>query len=363
MKTKLPDLVIGDIVINPPIVQGGMGVRISLSGLASAVSNEGALGTISCALIGGLKSHRSMQDYINADMVELAEQIKKARTMTKGPLAVNIMVALTNYYNLIKTAVEEGIDIIFSGAGLPSSLPEYVKGSRTKAVPIISSGRAADVMCRLWINKYKYVPDAIVLEGPLAGGHLGFSFAELESEESMPKVEKILVDVLEVARKYEKIHNKKIPVIVAGGVFDGNDIAKMLKIGAGGVQMATRFACTNECDADIKFKQAYIDCKKGDVMIIRSPVGMPGRAIRNEFLEKSKRGEIKFKCAWQCLKTCVPPKSPYCIADALLNAASGNINNGFVFIGSNAYRCEKIVSVKELINELVDGTEKALGLR
>jgi NAD(P)H-dependent flavin oxidoreductase YrpB (nitropropane dioxygenase family) len=362
MKTKLPNLVIGDLVINPPIVQGGMGVRISLSRLAAAVANEGAVGTIACALIGGLKSHLSMDDHVNADMKELAEQIKKAKIMTTGVLAVNIMVALTNYVPLVKTAVEEGIDIIFSGAGLPLSLPEYVKNSKTKIVPIISSARAADLMCKVWITKHNYVPDALVLEGPLAGGHLGFSFKELESEQTMPDVFNILVEVLEVARKYEKIHNKKIPVIVGGGIYDGKDIARALKIGASGVQMATRFACTYECDASDRFKQAYIDCKKEDIVIIRSPVGMPGRAINNEFLERSKRGEIKFKCYYQCLKTCTPPKSPYCIADALLNAAYGNLDKGFVFVGANAYRCNKIVSVKELIQELVTETEKELGL-
>lgn len=364
MKTKLPDLVIGNLVINPPIIQGGMGVRISLNKLASAVSNEGAMGTISCALIGGMNSHCSMQDHLNADMKELASQIRKAKTLTKGPLAVNIMVALTNQLNLYRTAVEEGIDLIVSGAGLPLTLPTYVKdsGGKTKVAPIVSSGRAAELICKTWQRRYEYFPDAMVLEGPLAGGHLGFSFQELETEQSMPKVEDILLDVVKVAEEYGKKAGRKIPVIVAGGVYDGKDIAKMLKLGASGVQMATRFAATHECDADIRFKQAYVDCKKEDIMIIRSPVGMPGRAIRNEFLEKSKRKEIKFRCYYQCLKTCNPPTSPYCIADALLNASQGKLDSGFVFVGSNAYRVNKIVSVKELINELVSEAEQALGL-
>lgn len=362
-KTKLPDLVIGDLVINPPIIQGGMGVRISLHRLASAVANEGAVGIISCALIGGMNSHFSMEDHVNADCTELAYQIRTARSLSKGVLAVNIMMAITKHNNLFETAVKEGIDIIFSGAGLALSLPSFVKGSKTKIAPIISSGRAAEIICKSWTKKYGYVPDAIVIEGPLAGGHLGFSFEELETEQSMPKLENILRDVLVVVKKYEDMCGRKIPIIVAGGIYTGSDIATFLQLGASGVQIATRFAATYECDADEKFKQAYVDCKKEDIIIIKSPVGMPGRAIRNEFLEKSKRGEIKFKCYYNCLKTCNPPKSPYCIAEALLNASKGKLDGGFVFVGQNAYRVNRIVSVKELIDELVLEAEKELGLK
>ena len=160
--------------------------------------------------------------------------------------------------------------------------------------------------------------------------------------------------------KYGNEQKRKIPVIAAGGIYDGRDIARFLKLGASGVQIATRFACTYECDAADEFKQAYINAKKEDIIIIRSPVGMPGRAIRNEFLEKSKRGEIKFNCYYQCLKTCVPSKSPYCIAEALINAAEGNLEGGFVFTGSNAYKIDRIVSVKDLIKELVEETEANL---
>ena len=199
-----------------------------------------------------------------------------------------------------------------------------------------------------------------MVEGPLAGGHLGFSFTELESETAMPELEDIVVEVIKVAEKYGNQRKRKIPVIAAGGIYDGKDIARMLKLGASGVQMATRFACTYECDAAEEFKQAYINARKEDIVIIRSPVGMPGRAIRNEFLDKSQRGEIKFDCPYQCLRTCIPSKSPYCIAQALINAAEGNLKDGFVFVGSNAYRVHRMVSVKDLIKELVEEAETNL---
>jgi len=357
---KLPDLVIGDLKINPPIVQGGMGVRISLSKLASAVANEGGVGTIATALIGGIKSNFSMLEHESADIKELIDQIRKAKTLTAGVLAVNVMVALTNYPSLAQASAKEGIDIIFSGAGLPMSLPKLVEGTKTKICPIVSSPRAAEIMCRNWTRKYNRAPDGIVVEGPLAGGHLGFSFDELKSEETMPKLEDIVVDVIKVAEKYGKGMEREIPVIAAGGIYDGKDIARFLKLGASGVKMSTRFAATYECDAAKEFKQAYIKAQKEDLTIIRSPVGLPGRAIRNEFLEKAKRGEIKFNCNYRCLKTCNPATSPYCIADALINASEGNLDQGFVFVGSNTGKVDKIVSVKDLIKELVEEAEANL---
>jgi NAD(P)H-dependent flavin oxidoreductase YrpB (nitropropane dioxygenase family) len=357
--SKLPELVIGDLKIYPPIIQGGMGVRISMEKLAVAVANQGAVGTISAAFTSGIKSLLSISDIECLSERELIAHIRKAKTLTQGILAVNIMVALLNYPLLVKTSSNEGIDIIFSGAGLPLNLPKLIKETKTKIVPIVSSARTAEIICKTWIRKYNYVPDAIVLEGPMAGGHLGFSMEDLENEETMPKLEKLLVEVIGVAEKYGKENNKNIPVIPAGGIYDGKDIARMLKLGASGVQLATRFVCTHECDAPDVFKQAYLNAKKEDLIIINSPVGMPGRAIKNEFLEKAKRGEIKFNCFYQCLKTCIPSKSPYCIANALISAADGDLENGFVFAGSNAYRCDKIVSVKELMDELVKEAEEA----
>ncbi len=358
--TKLPELVIGNLKINPPFIQGGMSVRISGPKLASAVANEGAVGIISTALIGGIKSHLSLLESKTADIKEMIEQIDLARTITTGIIAVNVMVAVTNYSALVSAAAKHGIDIVFSGAGLPMDLPKLVVGTETKICPIVSSGRAAELLCRNWSRKYNRLPDGIVVEGPLAGGHLGFRPEELENEATMPKLEDRLVETIKVAEKYGNEHGRKIPVIAAGGIFDGKDIAKMIKLGASGVQMATRFACTYECDAAEEFKQSYIKAKKDDIIIIKSPVGMPGRAIRNEFLDMAKKGKIKFKCRYQCLKTCNPKKSPYCIADALINASEGKLEGGFVFAGSNAYRVEKIVSVKDLIHELKEEAEANL---
>jgi nitronate monooxygenase len=353
--SKLPDLVIGDLRINPPLIQGGMGIKISLANLAMAVANEGAVGTIS-AITGGYKDPASAMGNVE----EVRQQIRKARKGTKGILAVNILVALTNYAELVRAAAEEGIDIIFSGAGLPLSLPRLVEGTKTRICPIVSSARTAEILCRNWINKFDRAPDALVVEGPMAGGHLGYSFSELEQEPPLRKLEDIVTEVLTVAEKYGAIAGKKIPVIAAGGIFDGKDIARMLKLGASGVQMATRFVCTDECDASAAFKQAYIDAKQEDLTIIKSPVGMPGRALLNKFLERSRKGELHFTCHYQCLKTCNPSESPYCIADALLNAAEGKLDEGFVFAGSNVYRVDKIVPVKDLIDELISETETAL---
>jgi NAD(P)H-dependent flavin oxidoreductase YrpB (nitropropane dioxygenase family) len=339
-----------------------MGVRVSLSRLAAAVANEGGVGTISAALIGGIKSRLSAHDYEIADEEELIAQIHTARKLTAGIIAVNIMVALTNYVPLVQAAARAGADIIFSGAGLPMNLPKLVAGTATRICPIVSSARTAEIICRNWTTKYNYVPDAIVVEGPLAGGHLGFSFKELENRADgpIPRVEDILASVIAVAKDYGARYNRSIPVIVGGGVYDGRDIARMLKLGASGVQMATRFVCTDECDAADAFKHAYVQATEKDITIIHSPVGMPGRALRNQFLDRANKGAVSFACGYRCLKTCVPSKSPYCIGDALINAAEGNLNDGFVFVGANVHRVDRITTVKALMQELADETEANL---
>jgi len=358
---KLPELVIGNLKIWPPIIQGGMGIKISMSKLASAVANCGAVGTISGAIKSDhIKDRGNIEKHLAADVSELASHIRLARTLTTGVLAVNVMVALSSYQMLVRTAIQEGADIIVSGAGLPMNLPKLVEGSTIKIIPVVSSARVADLICKTWIRKYDRAPDAIILEGPRAGGHLGFTLDELKDEVSMPKLEDLLAEVLKVANKYGAERGAKIPVIAAGGVFNGGDITRMINLGASGVQLATRFVCTNECDAADAFKQAYIHAEKEDIILIKSPVGMPGRALKNDFLDKAKKGEIKFRCNYLCLKTCNPTTSPYCIADALTNAALGDLENGFIFVGSNVHRVNKIVSVKALINELVTEAEIAL---
>jgi NAD(P)H-dependent flavin oxidoreductase YrpB (nitropropane dioxygenase family) len=355
MKNKLQDLKIGNIVINPPIIQGGMGVRISKSSLASAVSNTGALGVIASVGLGDEKA--SEKDYINSSKEALRKEIKKAKKLTKGYLGVNIMIALTNYNSLAKVCVDEGVDIIFSGAGLPIKLPEFLINSDVKFVPIISSPRAIEIICKSWLKRYGKVPDAFVLEGPDAGGHLGFSLEELQATEK-DTLEKLFISAKQIVKKFENISKKHIPIILAGGIFTGQDIAKYLKLGADGVQMATRFVCTKECDAHLNYKKQFLNAKKEDIILIKSPVGLMGRVIKNNFVERICNGEkIDFDCHYQCLKHCDSKKVHYCIADALTNASRGNFEMGFAMCGLNAYRINKIVSVNQLIRDL---TEEAL---
>lgn len=357
---KLPSLRIGDLEARVPIIQGGMGVGISMSGLASAVANAGAIGVIS-GLHLSLSDPKWGKDFRKANIEALRQEIRKARKLAPhGIIGVNILVAITEYATMVRTAVEEGIDLVISGAGLPLDLPEFVKGTHTKAIPIVSSARAAATICKAWIQKHSYVPDAIIVEGPKAGGHLGFKREELENMDDH-KLEDIVPQVIETVKPYEEEYGKPIPVIAAGGIFDGKDIAKFIKLGASGVQMATRFVATYECDASMEFKQAYVNAKKEDITIIKSPVGMPGRALKNKFLEEvEKNARTPDFCRYNCLKTCDPKKSPYCIAQALLNAQKGNLDEGFVFCGENVYRIDKIVHVNELIDELVREAEENL---
>ena len=327
-----------------------MGVGISLSGLAAAVANAGGIGVIAAAGIGLLEPD-GFKDFLGANIRAFKREIRKARALTKGVLGVNIMVALSNFADMVRTAIEEKIDIIFSGAGLPMNLPEYLHGSTTKLVPIVSSGRAAALLARRWLERYNYLPDAFVVEGPMAGGHLGFKAEQLEDPAFA--LENIVPEVIQAVRPFEEKTGRKIPVIAGGGIYTGADIRKFIEMGASGVQMATRFVATNECDASIKFKNAYIEASKEDLRIIKSPVGMPGRAIDNKFLDDVEQGKKKpFTCPYHCIITCDIEKAPYCISLALLNAQKGNLENGFAFAGANAWRIENIVPVQDLMNEL-----------
>ncbi len=346
-----PALKIKDLVARVPIIQGGMGVGISLSGLSSAVANQGGIGVISAAMIG-VDEPDVAKNPIQAHIRTLRREIVKAREMTSGILGVNIMVALTNFADMVKTSIQEGIDIIFSGAGLPFDLPSYLnEESKTKLVPIVSSARAATIICKKWISRFNYLPDAFVVEGPLAGGHLGFKTEQLDDPAF--KLEKLVQEVVESVKPFEQEHGKSIPIIAAGGIYNGGDICRFLEIGASGVQLGTRFVATHECDADPKFKQAFIDSREEDVMVIKSPVGMPGRALRNEFLNDVEQGRRKpFKCPYHCIVTCDYTTSPYCIASALNNAKKGRMHKGFAFAGQTAYRIKELISVKELIDSL-----------
>ncbi len=352
---------IGNLRIKLPIIQGGMGVGVSLSGLASSVANQGGIGVISSAGIGMLEPD-FITNFNEANKRALSKEIRKAKKMTKGIIGVNIMVALSDFDDHIQVAIEEGADLLFVGSGLALKFPKISTDKLSKIIPIVSSARAAKITFQYWEQHYNKVPDAIVVEGPLAGGHLGFKKEQINNHDYL--LEKILTEVIPIIKSYEQKFNKNIPVIAAGGIYTGADIHKFIKLGANGVQMGTRFVATYECDADIKFKEAYIKSKKEDITIIDSPVGLPGRAIGNKFLKEVSEGIKKpFKCPWQCLKTCDFKNAPYCIALALTNAKKGYLEKGFAFAGANAYRTDKIVSVKELIKSLLKEYEEASNLK
>lgn len=348
----MKSLKIGDLIAKLPIVQGGMGVGISLSGLASAVANEGGVGVISSAGLGLIYKDKA-KSVAEAAIEGLKEELRKARAKTEGIIGVNVMVAMSNFSDMVRTAIKERADIIFSGAGLPLNLPSFlIEGAKTKLAPIVSSARAAKLLCEKWWSEYRYAPDAIVVEGPKAGGHLGYKADQIFSEDY--RLEKILPEVVSVVDAFAKEYDREIPVIAAGGIYTGEDIYNIMELGASGVQMGTRFVTTEECDADMRFKQAYIDAKSEDIEIIQSPVGMPGRAVHSSFLESVKEGLTRPKqCAFNCIRTCDVVHSPYCIMLALYNAFKGRLDHGYAFAGANAWRAEKIESVKRVFESLV----------
>jgi NAD(P)H-dependent flavin oxidoreductase YrpB (nitropropane dioxygenase family) len=351
---KMPRMKIGDCSPRLPIIQGGMGVGISLSGLASAVADAGGIGVIAANAIGMLDADYSAC-HKDGNSIALRREIRKARAKTSGILGVNIMVAVNDFHELLKVAMEEKIDIVFLGAGLPiNGMPvAQLRAADVKIVPIVSSARAAGLIFKAWEKKYSDIPDGVVVEGPKAGGHLGFK--ESQIDDPAFALEAILPDVVSVIKPFKTRFGRSIPVIGAGGVYTGADIHKLFKLGARGVQMGTRFVATNECDADIRFKKAYVACREGDIEIIKSPVGMPGRAIKSSFLAEVSSGERKpIKCSWKCLKSCNIKTAPYCISLALDNARKGLLEKGFAFAGSNAFRIDKILAVRELIQELQD---------
>ncbi|MDW7660314.1 MAG: nitronate monooxygenase [Bacillota bacterium] len=353
---KLPELKIGDLTIKYPIILGAMGVGVTRSGLASAITNQGGLGVISGVNLG-FKEPDFLSNRLEANLRAMRREIQKAKALSGGGhIGINFMVAMNSYAEHVKEAVKEGIDFIVSGAGIPTELPGLVKGSTTKIAPIVSSSKAAALIAKLWDRNYSVAPDAIVLEGIEAGGHLGFSKEDIL--EKKYDVFATIEQIKKVILPYEEKYNKKIPLIVAGGIFDGKDIAKVIAAGADGVQMATRFVATPECDADDSFKRAYIAAKEEDVKIIISPVGMPGRAIQNPLLNKLDVGDKPpIKVCVNCLKTCDVRTTPYCISQALVHAVQGNVEDGLIFAGSNVYKVKGMQTVPEIFEELIAEVE------
>lgn len=356
MLTGMPQLKIGDLIARVPIIQGGMGVGISLSRLAAAVANEGGIGIISSVGLGILHPQAG-KSYKEANIAALKQEIRAARRETRGIIGVNIMLAISDFDEMINAAFEEEVDIVFLGAGLPLKVPstmtlEYLQNTKTKIGIIVSSGRAAKIVLSHWAENFQRVPDLVVLEGPKAGGHLGFKLEQIFEKKF--SLENVLPQVKEAVHEIECKYGKTIPVIAAGGIFTGEQMYRIMELGADGVQMGTRFVATEECDADPAFKQLFVDCRENDVVIIKSPVGLPGRAINNQFLKDVALGIKKpFVCPWKCLKTCDYLTAPYCIALALQNARNGVMADGFAFAGANAYLVEKITTVKELIADLI----------
>lgn len=364
---SLPKLKIGNLEVDVPIIQGGMGVGISMAGLASAVANAGGIGVISSVGLGLFDPDFNKLSYKEANKKALREEIQKAKKMTNGAIGVNVMLALTDCNEHIEIAVEEKADVVIMGAGLPLRHPtvfskEASKNIITKFIPKVSSARAVKLIFQFWARNYQHIPDAVIVEGPLAGGHLGFTKEQIN--DPAYALEKLVPEVISVVKPFAKQFNKNVPVIAAGGIYTGGDIYKFLQLGAQGVGMGTRFVATKECDVADEFKQLYVDCKKEDITIIDSPVGLPGRVIQTKFIEGVKAGmKMPFECIWKCLKTCDFLKTPYCIATALHNAKLGNLNEGFAFAGANAYRVNKIITVQELIQTLIKEYKEAANKR
>lgn len=324
-----------------------MGVCISKEKLASAVSNAGGMGVIASVGLGDEFDSKN-NNYVLKSAEALREIIRKTKQETQKPFAVNIMVALTNYESLCKVCAEENVSTIISGAGLPLRLPSYISNKKINLIPIVSSAKAARIIIKIWQKKYNRITDALIIEGPMAGGHLGFTQEEL-------KKPKQLFDIIQEVKNLIKneFPNFKIPVIAAGGIFSGKDIVSALHFGADGVQMATRFITTKECDANDEIKHLCLQAKENDIVIINSPVGLPGRVLRNKFVEKILSGaKITFKCPYKCLKTCRQDEANFCLAQALVNASKGNFDEGFVMPGANVYRLNTIVTVEELFRQL-----------
>ncbi|MFA9465912.1 MAG: NAD(P)H-dependent flavin oxidoreductase [Velocimicrobium sp.] len=346
-------LKIGNLTATIPIIQGGMGVGISLSSLAGAVAKEGGIGIISAAQIGFLEPDFD-QNPLKSNLRAMEKEYKKAREIApKGIIGFNIMVAMKHYEEYVRCAKRVGADLIISGAGLPTMLPDLVSDRSILIAPIVSTKKSAQVILKYWDRKYKRCPDLVVIEGPKAGGHLGFHREELSKYEEVSYDQEVL-NIRGVIREYETKYQIKIPIVLAGGIDSDQEVSHAFCLGMDGVQVASRFVTTRECDASPKYKDAYLKAKKEDIVIVKSPVGMPGRAIRNLFLEKIEANEKEpITLCHQCLRSCNPVEIPYCITDALINAAKGDTDHALLFCGAHAYKQNKMETVKEVIESLM----------
>lgn len=348
---KYEPLVIGDLVAKVPLIQGGMGVGVSLSSLAGAVAKEGGIGIISTAQIG-FKEPDYEQNPLEANLRAVGSEIKKAKEIAGGGIiGVNIMYATRYYEKYVEEACKAGVDLIITGAGLPVELPQLIEGYDVKIAPIVSSVKSANVILKMWDRKYNRTADFVVIEGPKAGGHLGFKPEEVLTITD-EDYKKEIADIMNVVDSYGEKYNCRIPVVVGGGVSDVQKVREMMELGADGVQIASRFVTTYECDASQEFKDAYLNAKKEDIVIVKSPVGMPGRAINNKFMQETKNGMKPITKCYQCIKGCQTKDIPYCITKALVNSVNGNTDEGLVFCGADTWKQDKMQSVREIFDEL-----------
>ena len=347
----LRPLKINGKTVDFPIIQGGMGIRISLSKLANACINSGIIATISAAQVGFLNKN-FRKDPLGENKIELKKEIEKIREVNpNGILGVNLMHAINHFDEYARFLATQDIDFIVSGAGLPLDLPEYIKDSKVKGAFIVSSARAAKILLRSWDRRYNYMPEFVVCEGPLAGGHLGFSKEDMESGNVM-SLEDIVEETKEIVKVYEEKYGITIPIIAGGGVHDGKDMAKMLNVGADGVQISTRFIASHECDASLEYKMMIVNSKESDIVRVSSPAGLPGRAIKNFLTEKLKKENLKVNYCVDCLKTCKKVGIPYCITEQLGNSSAGDVN-GLIFTGAKAYLIDKLDYVENIVNEII----------
>lgn len=355
------ELHIGNKNAKLPLIQGGMGVGVSLSGLAGAVAREGGIGIISTAQIG-FREPDFAQDSKKANLRAMVFELEKAKKISRrmdstcdGLLGYNIMVATRDYGDYARTAAKAGADVIISGAGLPVDLPAYVEGTDTKIAPIVSSEKAARIILKMWDRHYHRTADFLVIESAHAGGHLGFSnemLAHLYESGFDSDYDQEIRKIIACTKGYGEKYGVSIPVITAGGILNASQVRHALSLGADGVQVATPFVTTEECDAALPFKQAYVNACAEEIEIVTSPVGMPARAIHNSFLDRMKKGREKITRCYRCLEKCSPNTAPYCITQALIRAVEGDVENGLIFCGDNVQYLTKISTVPEVIQTL-----------
>lgn len=346
---KLPALTFGGLTARRPVVQGGMGVGVSLSGLAGAVAAGGGVGTIS-GIHPGYREPDFQEDPFRANMRAIGKELQKAKEAAPdGIVGFNFMTVMNHYEEYVREAIAAGADFIVSGAGLPVTLAKIAAGTNVRILPIVSSARALKLIVKNWL-RYDRLPDAVVTEGPLAGGHLGFKYSDMQAG-TFPTLEDCLADVLGYVRTLEEEHGVKIPVVAGGGVRSHADVERLMGLGASGVQVGTRFVATEECDAAPSFKAAYLDSRAEDIKIIESPVGLAARAVETPFLQRAEReGRIPVRKCYQCMGHCKAAETKYCISQALIDSVSGR--EGLVFCGAHADEIAKLSTVEQVMQEL-----------